>query len=276
MTNRTRTAARIATASTLAALALAAPAQADSIAYVKGGDLWMSTPDGSRQYRVTDTGGYSTVSQSDTGKLVALHGDRIRTLDLEGKVLHDIRTPASSSMPGTQFRGPFDPAVSPDGMKIAYTWYFTEYGETPSCNPSTGCQTVYGRQGTGYTRPDRITGFDEYGFKSQSGWVGPSWNADGETLITDPIQVGNEQVVVHTPGDEFNKLPGGLSRWFSNSEADGLRDGEMTRDETKVAFITGDANELIHIYKANGGHPNLPEACYQIADGKGRYQQPSW
>ena len=52
----------------LIALAVAAPAaSADSIAYVKNGDIWLSTSDGSRQYRVTTTGGYSDVSQAEKG-----------------------------------------------------------------------------------------------------------------------------------------------------------------------------------------------------------------
>ena len=39
----------------LITLAVVAPAaSADSIAYIKGGDVWLSTGDGSRQYRVTD------------------------------------------------------------------------------------------------------------------------------------------------------------------------------------------------------------------------------
>lgn len=268
---------RLAAAITLAALAAmpAAPALADSIAYVKDGDLWLSTPDGARQYRVTTTGGYSTVSQSDGGNLVALHGDRIHTLDQQGTLRYDIRTPASSSFPGTQFRGPFDPVVSPNGVSIAYTWYYTEVSSSPSCNPSTGCQTVYGRQGTGYTHPDRITAFDEDGYRSQSGWVGPSWTTDGGTIISDPAQVGNEQVVVHTPGNGDGSS-GGIGRWFSDNSANGLRDVEQSRDTQKLAAVSGAQNEQINFYRAKGGYPTLPEPCYALTGDVGRYQQPSW
>ena len=262
---------------TLAAIA-APSAQAESIAYVKDGNVWLSTPDGGRQHQVTNDGGYSYVSQSDLGTIVALHGDRIRTLDREtGAVRHDILTPASSSYPGTQFRGPFDPVISPDGTKIAYTWYFTEYGETPSCNPSTGCNTVYGRQGTGFTRPDRITGFDDYGFQSRSGCVSPSWMDDGSVISSDPIQVGNEQTAFMTPGDESIQLPGATQPWWSNTEVRSLRDVERNRQKTGFAAVAGDANEAIHVYRPGNDYPNLPsEACFQITGPKGRYQGPSW
>ena len=42
-------------------LALATPALADSIAYVQGGNVFLSTPDGARKVQVTSTGIYSSV-----------------------------------------------------------------------------------------------------------------------------------------------------------------------------------------------------------------------
>lgn len=268
----------------IALLLAASAASADSIAYVKGGDVWLSTPDGARQYQVTTDGGYSTVSQADSGRIAALRGDRIVTLNPDGSPVnaagatrHEIRTPHSYTMPGTQFRGPFDPAISPDGMKIAYTWYYTQYGETPNCNPSTGCTTVYGRQGTNYISPDGTSPFDKPGWQEQTGWVGPSWHQDGETLLSDPIQVGNQDVVVHTPGDASSGVPGALSGWFFDADAPGgLRDGEMSRDKTKVAFVSGEQGETVHLYRAMGGYPHLPFACYRLNDAVGRVNSPSW
>src|SRR5688500_328839 len=62
----------------LVALALAAPAaHADSIAYVKDGDVWLSTSDGARQYQVTFTGRYADISQADDGTMIALTGVRL-------------------------------------------------------------------------------------------------------------------------------------------------------------------------------------------------------
>jgi hypothetical protein len=262
----------------------ATSAAADSIAYVKEGNVWLSTPDGARQYQVTSDGGYSTVSQADDGRMVALRGDRLRTFDPQGRIInvdgttqYDIKTPHSFTQPGTQFAGPFDPAISPNGMKIAYSWYYTQLGQNPDCNPSTGCQTVYGRQGTNYISPDGKSPYDKPGFKEQTGWVGPSWTSDGETIISDPIQVGNPDVMVHHPGDEFGGQPGGVSNWFFDPSAPGgLRDGELSHDRTKLAFVTGESNETIYLYRAKGGHPHVPENCYKLNDGVGRISSPSW
>ena len=97
----------------LVVIALAAPAAyADSIAYVKDGDVWLSTSDGSRQYQVTYTGRYADVSQSDDGTMIALTGVRLHKLDRAGNVLADFDTPVSDTRPpGSRvFYGPFDPA----------------------------------------------------------------------------------------------------------------------------------------------------------------------
>ena len=81
------------------AAALAAPAAADSIAYVKDGDVWLSTGDGARQFQVTTTGGYADVSQADDGTMIALHGVRLHRLDRLGNVLADFDTPVSDTRP---------------------------------------------------------------------------------------------------------------------------------------------------------------------------------
>src|SRR5690242_18733821 len=83
-------------------VAAAAPAaQADSIAYVKDGNVWLSTSDGARQYQVTTAGGYSSVSQDNRGEMVALHGTRLHWLTREGALKADIYTPVSTG-PGAQ------------------------------------------------------------------------------------------------------------------------------------------------------------------------------
>ena len=147
----------------LVALAVAAPAaSADSIAYVKDGDVWLSTGDGSRQYRVTATGGYSDVSQADDGTMIALTGVRLHRLDRQGNVLADFDTPVSDTRPAPAktFYGPFDPAISPDGTKVAYTYYWMTQSQSPTCFPPT-CFVTINEGGTGYSQADRQTGWDD-------------------------------------------------------------------------------------------------------------------
>ena len=70
-------------------LVCAGTASADSISYIKDGNIWLSTPDGSRQFQVTHNGGYSFASQADDGTLIGLFGRRLRKLDRHGNVLAD-------------------------------------------------------------------------------------------------------------------------------------------------------------------------------------------
>jgi hypothetical protein len=72
----------------------ASAANADSIAYVNktDGNVYLSTPDGSRQYQVTTTGGYSDVSQADDGTMIAVKGVRLNKLAHDGSVLADFDT----------------------------------------------------------------------------------------------------------------------------------------------------------------------------------------
>src|SRR5215207_1730611 len=170
---RTRTVAVLAAA---ASLAFAAPARADSIAYIKDGNVWLSTSDGSRQYQVTSNGGYSDVTQADDGTMIALTGVRLHKLDGQGHVLADFDTPVSDTRPpgAKAFFGPFDPAISPDGSKLAYTYYYRGVSQDPGCFPPQ-CVTVGWEGGTGYSRTDRQTAWDVAGFGKRSGWMHPSW-----------------------------------------------------------------------------------------------------
>jgi hypothetical protein len=84
-------------------LVVAAPAAADSIAYVKDGNVWLATPDGARQLQVTTSGGYSYVSQADDGTMIALApGERLHKLSRNGNVLADFATYVSD---GRRSRG---------------------------------------------------------------------------------------------------------------------------------------------------------------------------
>lgn len=64
-----------------ACLAAAAPASADSISYLKNGDVWLTTPDGSRHFRVTSSGRYSYASQADDGTFIAPTGETLHRLE---------------------------------------------------------------------------------------------------------------------------------------------------------------------------------------------------
>jgi len=141
------------------------------------------------------------VSQADDAKMVALHGTKLHHLARDGRLLADITTPVSRQA-GTDrvFHGPFDPAISPDGEWVAYTYYYQYTGYDPYCNPSNNCYVKQLYQGTAYTRPDQLTAWDEPGFQRRRGWVHPSWIPGEERVpLSDPSQALNEELW-STPG----------------------------------------------------------------------------
>ncbi|MDA0166782.1 hypothetical protein OM076_41360 [Solirubrobacter ginsenosidimutans] len=74
----------------LALLGLAPSAHASSILYVKGDDLWLAAPDGSRKVQVTHAGGYAWPSQADDGTIVAMdEATRVARLDRAGHPIGD-------------------------------------------------------------------------------------------------------------------------------------------------------------------------------------------
>jgi hypothetical protein len=273
----------------VACLALAAPAQADSIAYVKGGDVWLATPDGKRAKRVTKSGDLSYVSQADTGRMVALAGERLRTLNRNGKTIAEIPTfvsdGAPKSGPVNEFHGPFAPEISPNGKLVAFEWLNESYesSQTPTCSSTavTPCHAYRSRQGVGITHADRLTGHEEFGLLT--GWVGPHWVRDDLLMRTDSGTILNEDVV-------FNRIAPGLGdreldRWFFDDQQGlGLVDAELTRDRTAVAAIAGASDERLRVYRplieplgapdqdlmpfAKPGEP-LVEACFELGDPVG-------
>ena len=112
---------RLPTLLALAAVALgvaASPAAADSIVYAKDGNLFLTSPDGSRGYQLTFDGGYSSPSQADDGTIGALRNDQLVRLDRSGRPLN---APIDAMGSGNEpIGGPYEPRISPDGTRFAY------------------------------------------------------------------------------------------------------------------------------------------------------------
>jgi hypothetical protein len=279
----------LATAVAVAALAAGAPsAFADSIAYVKDGNVWLSTPDGSRQFQVTTAGGYGDVSQADDGTMIATHGLNLQRLDRLGNVLADFATPVSDTRPAPakQFYGPFDPAISPDGTKVAYTYYWMTQSQSPTCFPPT-CVTTINEGGTGYSHADRLTGWDEPGFGKHSGWRHPAWVDNDTVLLGDPTHAFNFDVILDTISDGTS---GNLvHNWFSDMAENNpaTTQGDITRDKSKLAFDTGENDSTLTVYwvpsfptafpDGESDPSQRPHPCYRYSDAPGgRFSQPTF
>ena len=131
----------ITAAAVTTALALAGPASADSISFLRGGDIWVASPDGANQVQITRGGGYSYQSQADDGTFIALAGRRLRRISRGGEVLADFSTPVSAEKVDDKtsyFMGPFDPEISPDGSRVVYSYLWQDIFNKPGCTGRTG------------------------------------------------------------------------------------------------------------------------------------------
>lgn len=277
------------------AAAIPATAGADSIAYIKNGDIWLATPDGARQLQVTRSGGYSYVSQADDGTMAALAGERIRTIGRDGRVLSDIPTFVSDGAPiagpVTQFHGPFTPEISPDGKLIAFEYMNQTFtgGQTPQCSETSfpSCHELTTSQGVGITHADRFTGFEEYGL--QTGWIYPHWIGNDRLLRSSPSTILNEDAVLTTvaPGAGSS----GLHRWFYDEFGGvGVNDVEISRDLRTVVGLAGSSDERLRVYRPLMDPFTAPQqsmspfarrvpivqACYDVTEPVGgRFETPS-
>ena len=261
-------------------LVAAAPAAADSISYIKDGNIWLTTPDGSRQYQVTQNGGYTFASQADDGTLIGLNGRRLHRIARDGTILADFSTPVSGEANGSGvvFEGPFDPVISPDGTKVAYSYLSTTVWTDPGCTPP-NCDYKRTEVGVGYSHADRLTSWDEPGLGRQSGWEHPSWIDNSQTLLSErSVIFGNTDSIIDTVGDGNQAF----EYWFNDDNAWYGEDGEISRDGKLAAFVaqqpdaSGFRGDRLAVYRMNGRAPALPDACYHYTNPDGSFDSPSF
>jgi hypothetical protein len=230
-------------AAALALVAVAAPAaHADSIAYERGGNVWLVSPDGSGARQVTSGGGYSNPSQANDGTLFAVKGNLIHRMSRSGTLLN-LAGDSSGS-------GPLIASAAPGGGLVAY-----HYNNTGSITP--GLRTAL-------SHADRQTSNDE--LFNIGGWINPSWIGDGTILMFD----GSESFT----GDTLIKRVGasGTEPWFEDAAAS-LSGGEVDAGVTRLAATDGAS---IRLYRLTGPPPALPVFRCVISGGTGAYFRPTW
>jgi hypothetical protein len=287
---------RAAALSAALCLTAAAPAAADSLRYIKDGNVWAANADGSNQTQITKTGGYFWVSQADDGTMITLvGGEKLRKLSPTGAVLAEFGTYVSDGLPTsgpvTQFHGPFEPQISPDGALVAFEWMNDSYygGNTPTCSESSvpSCYEYKSSQGVGITHSDRFTNFDEYGLLT--GWIAPSWMAKGWLLRSGANVSPNEDTVFNAIGP--GKGDDEMKRWFwDDDQGLGVDDVEMAADESFSVGVAGFYDELLRFYRPVADPYNAPkqslsfwekntpavERCFQLENPKGnKFRSPT-
>ncbi len=283
-----RRALALAAAAVPLALAIAPTAHADSISFLRGGNVWVTSTDGAKQVQVTTSGGYSYASRADDGTFIALKGRRLQRISPTGQITADFDTPVSGEQtaPNTSFfRGPYKPEISPDGTKVAYEYWHQALDNTPGCFPvgDPRCQAKRISVGIGYSYADRQTGWDEPGLGRQSGWMHPSWIGNDTLLMSDKSVRPNVDAILDHPGDGNQTI----DRWFEDTGVWYVRDGEVSRRADAAAFVStlargasdphwGQEDDQITIYRMNGPAPALPEQCFSFGNPDAIYASPTF
>jgi hypothetical protein len=160
--------------------AAAVPAGASSIAYVKGGNVWLGDPSGAKQYQLTFDGGYSSPSQADDGTVVALQNRRMVRMDRRGRQLNAPVDGIGTDSDGGEFYGPYEPKVSPDGRRIAY--WFGQYEQRWDYGCS--CYLWTTESYSTWTWADHFKPYTDDG--QDKGTASPSWLTNDRLLATYP------------------------------------------------------------------------------------------
>jgi WD40 repeat protein len=266
----------------LLALALLLPtaAQADSIVYSKGADVWAARPDGSGARQVAS--GYAHPTQADDGTILAQAGTRFVRLSRSGRVLSRIDSVMTGLPSGINAVGPFDPSISPDGTKVVYwigmysTWH--DYDNDIDWN-RTGSVTIWQDARTG-----NVLGTTHY-------YEDPVWLPDSSgALLFDENNVLTAQVVVAGVGADHNHV----HQWFDDyatKPADeeymkGITSGELSPNLDRLAMLRAGTHagngglaegpgNMIATYAVH--LPDVPKMeCRLTGATGGAFGRPSW
>jgi hypothetical protein len=244
----------------LVVLVAPAPALADSIVFVRDGDVWISTPDGATERRLTVGGGHGSPSMADDGTIVALRGSSFVRLRTDGA---PVGTP-TDAIGGDWLvaGGPYDARVSPDGLKIAY-WFS---GRRRACLPLDPSCSFEDRELAAYAYADRTTDPLELGAVRER--RDPSWYGSGRALLFRPGPGSGEAVAVNRVGRGESDNQG----WFSYDDGTELEQGQISRGGDRLAAVAG--GDEIHLFGVVEPPPVLP-ALRCIIPG-GPFSNPTW
>ena len=238
-----------------AAFAIApAGASASSLVYIKDGNVWLGSPDGSVERPLTQGGGFDSPSQADDGTVVAIErgeADGVRyglihRISRKGQGLGSVRCGPENS---TTYSGPLGAEVSRDGALVAF-----HYTQFPSPSPTAAyCPTD----------SDALTsGFGEIG-----GAFNPSWISDDPVVLF--TTSGFPNVITDTPN-------GNSEGWFTENSLR-LDAGAVDRGLTKLAGIVSGGGEL-RLYEMTGPPPAEPTArcSFTFPGASDQYEHPTW
>ncbi len=231
-------------AGSIGALLGASPAAADSLVYIKSGQVWISHADGTSARPVTQTdNNWAWPSEADDGTIVAVGGlsrinpggtdsdgsDTIYRLSQAGTQLSSFPTFGSLSSPACPTYGPSSVRVSPDGRTVAYAIL--------NCGDSSFATYFTPASSTGLDFPHQTTGQEDY--------VNPTWVDSGHILVThDGPTVGDTQSVYGTVAIADDATQGGPT---TVGDSDTVSDFQTVVDRAadRLAFVEDDHADWI-------------------------------
>jgi hypothetical protein len=218
--------------SACSALVVAGPAQADSVVYIKGGNVWLTSPDGSVQQQVTTNGStlaYSYPSEDDHGVIAVQRfspGTTLVRMRQDGHVLSSFDA-APDYYSGFLLNELFKPVISYDGTKIAFGYF---------CYCGSGSLEVRGRWRAEFTRSDQPTDPNTFGHPFD--FQDPSWVTNSRALL------------MGTPPGQASLLDMGASSyvpWFDDPVDSGGNSGSFSE-----GVVSRQGDKLALVYRKNG------------------------
>jgi hypothetical protein len=248
-----------------AAPAVTAASAPGSIVYVKDFNVWIANGDGSGERQVTSGGTaadpWQSPTQADNGVVVAHRSGLIHRMNQYGQTFNVMDPPDLPDAIGNRLSGRdlTETAISPDGSRIAYTYFKFSLGEK--------------RWATGFTTS---------GAPSDPG----QW---GIAFYDKPAWVTNNRVVVNAwyrNRTHLYDLGANDAPWFSERDyqapvAKELSDLEVSRDGKWVTAVRGEpGDEGILVARVNGnvktGTPGFPSAPCEFGVDDPQLREPTF
>jgi hypothetical protein len=207
-----------------------------SIVYVKDHNVWITDGDGGGQKQVT-TGGtaadpWQSPSQAENGVVVAHRSGLIYRMNQRGELFNTIDPPALPDTLGNRLEGRdlTETAISPDGSKIAYTYFKFYNGQK--------------RWVTAFTAASQLSDFNQWGLAF---YDKPAWVTGSRVVLNHWYR---NKVHLYDLGQR--DIPW-FEEGFYTSERKELSDMEVSRDGRWTVGVRGDVgDESITVLRNEG------------------------
>jgi hypothetical protein len=254
-----------------------ASAQAASLVYVQGGNVYIANADGSSPHQVTTDGStsnpqanaYRSPTEADDGTIVAAKGGQLVRMSENGTVLSQFE-PATRAYP-------LAAAVSPNGRRVAYN-----YSEITQC-------TTYDYYNCGYypSPGAAIENADGSGSTVLTNSAQPL--LDGEWIDSSTLVLATNSSYVDydvdgqgaqnwfVPGDSFDPFGSGTFPYVE--QPDVSRGGHYLAVVLRPNGSGGNpsAQDVLEIWQVNGAPPAAPTPlCGLQAQDSGGFQRPGF